>query len=128
MRKKIYYRCVFDYGSHKDSVHYEELGSYDRQNDYHVVRFSCKDGAMMLKYNDEEVFLTHDASHLMFAMNQMIENEYQAVQGSIPLKTSIESLDGNERRLKFVYTLYQGDQLVSHAYMMVRMEDLDEDA
>ena len=128
MRKKIYYRCVFDYGSHKDSISYEELGSYDWQNDHHVIRFSTQDGVMVLKYNDEEVFLTHDASHLMFAINQLIENEYQSDQGSIPLKTEIQSLDGDEHRLKLIYMLYQGDQIVTHAYMMVRMEDLDADA
>lgn len=127
-RKKIYYRCVFDYGSHKDSISYQELGSYERENRDHLVRFHTKDGAMVLRYNDEEVYLTHDDSHLMFAVNQMIENEYKTGQGGIPLKTEVQSIDGNEDRLKFIYSLYQGENLVSHVYMMVRMEDLDEDA
>lgn len=128
MRKKIYYHCVFDYGTHKDSLSYQELGSYEQQSHDHLVRFHTKDGAMQLRYNDEEVYLTHGDSHLMFALNQMIENVYQTEQGSIPLKTEIQSLDGNEERLKFIYSLYQGDNLISHVYMMVRMENLDEDA
>lgn len=128
MRKKIYYKAVFDYGSHKESLSYEELGDYAFRDGFHHIRFTTKDGAMYLAYNEEEVILHHDDSHLMFSIAQEIDNDYQSAQGIIPLRTHIEKLQGDARTLKFVYCLYQGDMLVSHVYLMMRIHDVSEDA
>ncbi|MGM9953955.1 MAG: hypothetical protein ACI32Q_11360 [Intestinibaculum porci] len=128
MRKKIYYKAVFDYGSHKESLTYEELGDYSFENNFHVVRFTTKDGAMRLQYNEEEVILHHDASHLLFSVAQEIDNDYSSAHGMIPLRTKVEKLSGDDQTLKFIYCLYQGEMLVSHVYIMMRMSDLSEDA
>lgn len=82
---------------------------------------------MVIEYNDENVFLTINESHLSFNKHERRDNDYASPHGMIPLTTQIERLQGDERALRFVYTLYQGGQLVSHAYMMIRLIELEEE-
>jgi hypothetical protein len=127
LKTQVYYQCVFDYGTHKESVKYSEVGNYDYHDGYHRICFESKDGMMVISYNEENVFLTINESHLSFNKHVRRDNDYASPHGMIPLTTQIERLEGDEKALRFVYTLYQGNMLVSHAYMMVRLASLEDE-
>ncbi len=123
MRKKIYYKSLFDYGGQKDKIEYIELGTYIKEEE-HQIRMSTKDGEMRIFYDDENVRLMHNQSLLRFKKGERILNHYKTIQGEIPLVSEVESLNYTKDTLRFIYHLYQGETHVARVFLYVRMQEL----
>lgn len=127
MRKKIYYKSLFDYGGQKDKIEYIELGTYTKEKEHHI-RMHTKDGDMRISYDDEHVRLMNNQSLLKFKKGERILNHYHTIQGDIMLISEVESLSHTKDTLRFIYHLYQGEEHVARVFLYVRMQEPGVDA
>ncbi|MGX8679929.1 MAG: hypothetical protein ACSW8B_00910 [bacterium] len=126
MRCHIQYKCIYVYGKDRDTLTYYEPGFFDREDDMYVMSFQATGETITLRYNDRQVILKHGPSVLKLDLTQDLDNDYQAVYGSLNLRTHVVSLEARKHVLKLVYELNQSERLV-RVYLLARVVESEGD-
>lgn len=126
MKKRISYECLLVNGPVKEKVQYKEVGEYYEAKGVHYISFNVEDKPMRIQYDDVHVHLTNDQSVLHFNKDLRVPNSYTLPYGVVELHSRMISLKYNESSMKFVYELYDQEHLVTKAYMMIHLDDIEE--
>lgn len=128
MNKKYIYKSVINHGSFKESVSYEEKGTYHYDQGNHVVKFVSNGEKFEISYNDHHVSLKHGQSNLFLSTFEEIENNYVTQYGVMHLTTRVLKLESAENKLSLIYELVVQGEVVSTVYIMLRGQELSDEA
>lgn len=128
MNKKYIYKSVINHGSFKESVSYEEKGTYHYEQGNHVVKFVSNGEKFEIHYNDHHVSLKHGQSNLFLSTFEEIENDYVTQYGVMHLTTRVLKLESAENKLSLIYELVVEGEVVSTVYIMLRGQELSDGA
>ena len=128
MNKKYIYKSVINHGSFKESVSYEEKGTYHYDQGNHVVKFVSNGEKFEISYNDYHVSLKHGQSNLFLSTVEEIENDYVTQYGVMHLTTRVLKLESAENKLSLIYELVVQGEVVSTVYIMLRGQELSDEA
>lgn len=117
---KIRYQSVICHGTQKIKDDVEALAEHTWQNGVESWRFDHPThGQMCLELQPEVVILTAGISKLQMRYLKREAVSYATMYGQLSLVVHLRKYQRELHRLRLVYDLYDGMQLISKAYILL---------
>lgn len=124
MKKIIYikYNSIFKYETHKETVKYQEIGTYEETSKGIYIRFKTKETNIEIRILKDTVWLTNGSSTLQLITGKRVKNSYPTMYGTIYIDTFMENFE-NTGNIKIKYQLLDQEICISKNYILLQITE-----
>lgn len=120
----VNYKAIFKYPDHKETIIYNEIGTYSAEENKISILFDTKDQHIEIHVMEDVVYLKNNNTTLKLVKDRKIGNEYQSAYGTVALQTKLVTLS-QEDTIKIKYQLFDQVELLSEVYLLITIKALE---
>lgn len=123
-KKLIIYKSIFKYTDHKETLSYQEIGEYTKNETGLKITFKTEEIKIDIRIRGNTVWLTNNQSTLQLQLHKRVKSDYHTPYGNIVMETYLETLEATDN-IKLKYTLYDGLEKLNEVYLLVQTKTLE---
>ncbi|MFV0393354.1 MAG: DUF1934 family protein [Coprobacillaceae bacterium] len=120
----IKYNSIFKYETHKETIQYKEIGTYEKTNKGTFIKFSSKETKIQIRMHQDTVWLMNNQSELQLVKGKRIKNKYATMYGDINIDTYMETFEDNGN-IKIKYQLLDQNSCISEVYILIHIQNME---
>lgn len=123
-RINVNYKAIFKYPEHKETILYNELGTYTVEDGKKSIIFDTKDQHLEIHLLQETIFLQNNHTKLKLIKDKKVMNAYQSEYGTMDLITKLVTFE-NKEVIKIKYQLFDQEELLNEVYILITIKKLE---
>lgn len=120
----VNYKAIFKYPDHKETITYNEIGTFTTIEDKISILFDVEDQHLEIHIVADTVYLKNNNTTLKLIKDKKIRNEYQSAYGTMELQTKLVTFEQGET-IKIKYQLFDQMELLNEVYLLITVKKLE---